>query len=95
MATTVLLKSKDTRTREELAAFLEHLALRIREGHLKFGDDATGLDVALPETLRVDLQVDESVKPGRRKRELEIEVWWEVDESGAPIEAQGRGLRLA
>lgn len=90
MVSTRLVKSKETRSRAELADFLEHLASRVREGNLLFHQGAEDLAVALPEALRVDVEVVDSVKPSRRKRELEIEIWWEIDEGGAPVETPSR-----
>ncbi len=86
MATAKLLKSKETKSREDLAAFLEALAVRVRDGQLAFQQGAGELVVRLPETLRVDLELSDSVKPARRKRELEIEIWWEIDGQGEPNE---------
>lgn len=88
MATATLLKSKETKSREDLAAFLEALAVRVRDGQLAFQQGAGELVIRLPGTLRVDLELSDSVKPSRRKRELEIEIWWEIDGQGEPAETQ-------
>lgn len=86
---TVVMKSKDVRTRDELADLLQSLAERIRSGRVVLNQGATDVELELPASVHVDLEVTDSAKPSRTKRELEIEVWWEIDETGRPVEGQG------
>lgn len=84
--TRTLIKSKDTRSREELADLLQALSERIRDGSMSLTQAGDTIDVALPQALRVDIEVTDSRKPGRIKREVEIEMWWQVDDAGQPVE---------
>ncbi len=84
---TTLIKSKDVLTRAELADLLQSLADRLRGGRITLDQGANRVEMEVPATLHVDLELKDSVKPARTKRELEIEMWWEVDETGAPTGA--------
>lgn len=96
MPTNVLIKSKAVMSRDELADLLESFATKIRTGQMTLGDGAADLDIALPETLRVETEVKDSVKPTRTTRELEIEVEWRVDAEGNPTgEQRTGGLTIA
>lgn len=86
MSSTKLVKSKDVLGREELADLLELLATRVREGQLTFELGAEEVAIALPEAMRVDVEVSDKTKPKRRSRKLEIELKWEIDEAGEPVE---------
>lgn len=79
-----LLKSTTAFTRDELADFLEAIAKRIRTGSLTLGEGGEKLDFALPEVFTVEMEVEDS---GRRrlKREFELEMEWEIDADGKPI----------
>ena len=91
MATNVLIKSKSDMSRDQLADLLESFAAKIRTGQMTLGDGAGNVDITLPETLRVETEVKDSVKPTRTTRELEIEIEWRVDARGEPAESQRRG----
>lgn len=74
---TQLLKSKDTYSREALADLLATLAEKIRAGTVTFDQAGTSLEIPIPESLRVDIEIkDEPKRRGGTKRELEIEMWW-------------------
>ncbi len=76
MSSTKLIRSRDTHSRESLADLLESLAERVRSGSLAFQEGTEEVVVELPEELRVDLEVKDSVKKGRSRRKLEVEVVW-------------------
>ena len=87
-----LLKTKDTRSRDDVATLLETLAARIRDGHITLSQGANSLDLEVPESVVVEVEVSDSVKPRRIKREVEIEMSWEVDAKGVPTGvARGKG----
>ena len=93
----VLIKTKSLLTREELADLLEELAAKIREGQATLSGAGGGVQLGLPEALQVDVQVKDSAKPSKIKRELEIEIEWVVDAVGNPVQEPGtpRGLTIS
>lgn len=86
MSSTKLIKTEDTHTREELADLLEALAARVRDGELLFEQGTEQIALALPETVGVDVQVKDKVKRERHRRALEVEVRWELDDQGTPVD---------
>lgn len=90
-----LLKSKQTLDRDQLATMLETLAERMRAGHVRFDQAADSIEVEIPRQLQVDLELEDSPRAGGRKRELEIEISWMVDEQGAAVDAgPGGGVAI-
>lgn len=77
MSKAKLVKTKDTQTREELADFLEALAERVRSGELIFEQAGEQTTVPVPESVEVTVEVKDSIKKGRQRRKLEVEVRWE------------------
>ncbi|MEW6573537.1 MAG: amphi-Trp domain-containing protein [Bacillota bacterium] len=72
-------KLKWVKTREELAAFLESVVAQIKEGKLTI-DKTT---VELPEKAEVEFEAEAR----KGKKEVELEIKWELDEkTGAPEE---------
>ena len=62
-----LLKSKGYFSREELAAFLENLAERVRTGDMTLGTGDNALTIDLPGTFRTTMEVTDS----RKRRGIE------------------------
>ena len=84
-----LLKSKGDFSREELAAFFESLAERVRAGDMTLGTGDNALAMDLPGTFRTTMEVTDSRKRRGIERELEIEIDWYVDENGKPVTEDG------
>lgn len=84
-----LLDSKDRFDRDQLATLLESIAARIREGSLTLGEGAGRIQLDLPESFVVEMEVKDS---GRRqlKRELELEIEWPIDADGTPVSGTDR-----
>ena len=83
---TVLFSSKETKPRAEVSAFLRDLAGRIEAGQvtLRQGGDDAGLALALPDTLILEIKVEDEDK--RRKgtqHSLEVELKWYDDMAAA------------
>lgn len=81
-------KSKAELSRDELADLFQTFADRIREGRLTLSQGAQEVEIGLPTGFRVDLEVEDEAKRDRRVRELEIEISWNVDDTGQPTEDQ-------
>ena len=81
---TQLLKSKDTYSREAVADLLAALAEKIRTGTVTFGQAGNSVEVPVPDTLRVDIEIKDEPKRKGVKRELEIEMWWMEGADGQP-----------
>ena len=87
-------ESQDTVSRDELAELFETLAQRIRSGSVTLA--AQQVDVQLPDALKLKLQVEDSVKRSDTRRELELEMGWDVHDDGTPVAQQSpnRGFTI-
>ncbi|MBB1030251.1 amphi-Trp domain-containing protein [Dietzia sp. SLG310A2-38A2] len=81
---TRLLRSKDTYSREAVADLLATLAERIRSGTVTFDQDGNSLDIEVPDTVRLDIEIKDTPKDSGTKRELELELWWITGADGQP-----------
>ena len=88
-ASTHLLKSKDTYSRDALADILTTLADRIRTGTVKFDQGATSVDLGFPASVRLDVEIKETPKPTGTKHELELSMWWVTSPDGEPTPSGG------
>lgn len=86
---TRLLKSKDTYSREALADLLATLADRIRSGTVTFDQAGSSVELAVPESVRLDIEIKDVPKPTGVKHELELEMSWVTDADGEPIPSGG------
>lgn len=82
-----LVKSKAQFSRDELANLLESIAVRIRRGSLTLGEGPDSVTIDLPESLRVEMEVEDS---GTRqlRREFELEIKWPIETDGTPLETE-------
>ena len=73
----ILIKSKEQRTTEDIAAFLRQLADRLEQNEvvLQRGDEETSLEV--PNRVTFKLKVKEKLKKRRTKRQLKIALKWQ------------------
>lgn len=81
-------KSKTDLSRDELADLFQTLADRASEGSLTLSTGTEQVVFDLPDGCLVELEVTDSAVQGGFERELELEITWRVDETGAPIEGQ-------
>lgn len=81
-------KSKNDVSREELADLFQTLADRASEGDLTLSKGGEQVHLALPDGCRIEIEVSDSPHRGGIERELELEISWQVDEQGHPIEGQ-------
>ena len=80
------MKSEDRRSRSEVADFLKDVALKIEAGSLTFRQGSEELVFNIPDTLTLELKVEE--KTGQTpKIQFEIELEWTKDgQSSSAIE---------
>lgn len=92
-------KSKDALSRQELADLFETLAKRIRSGTMTLSSGGGGnhVDLQLPETLTVEVEVEDSMKRSGIQREFELEMKWDVQDDGTPVAQQppNRGFTIS
>ncbi|MGI6207232.1 MAG: amphi-Trp domain-containing protein [Anaerolineae bacterium] len=77
-----LLKAEGRLGRKAVATFLHDLADKIAKGKvlLQKGDQQVPLD--LPDSVTLEIEVEEEIREGRTVRSLEVEIeWHEGDES--------------
>lgn len=84
-----LVRSRAELGREELAGLLEDLAARVRAGRVTLGAGEAAATMDLPESLRVELEVEDSPKRAGLRRTLELELKWFVDDAGDPVPGRG------
>lgn len=66
----------------------ESLPTRIRAGELTLGAGESALHMELPGTFRATMGVADARKRRGIERELELEISWYVDVTGAPVETK-------
>jgi amphi-Trp domain-containing protein len=97
---TVLFKSEEKKSRDEVVEILRLLAEKIASGRLNLSNDSGSVELELPANLTLEIKVEEETKrpnkvmplKSRVKRSLEVELEWiEGEESGS----SGGGLTIA
>lgn len=66
-------------SREECADLLHNIADKIQNGSLEFEGSSLNLD--FPESIDFEVEVKEKVKGSKHKRELELEISWDLNSS--------------
>ena len=84
-----LVKSKATFGPDELAGLLENLAERIRAGEMTLGTGDAAVTMPMPPSFRTTMEVTDSAKRAGIERELELEIKWNVDGDGNPVDKPG------
>ena len=79
---TVLFKSEEKKTREEIANILRTIAGKIDQGRITLKQDSEEVSVEFPGQMVLELKVEE--EQGKKlKKSLEIELEWVVGETGS------------
>lgn len=84
-----LVKSKASFSPDELADLLENLAERIRAGEMTLGTGDAAVTMDMPPSFRTTMEVTDSGKRAGIERELELEITWNVDDDGNPVDKPG------
>lgn len=71
----VLMKSEETRSRGQVAEFLHTIASKIETGALTLRQGTDELTLEVPETLKLELKVEEKTGASP-KMQVEIELEW-------------------
>jgi amphi-Trp domain-containing protein len=82
-----LFKSEEQKNRSEVAAFLHQLADKVMAGQVVLRQGQEELTIALPESLVLEVQVEDEDKGSRgTQHSLEVEIKWFDDQDGGPLE---------
>lgn len=90
-----LVKSKANFSPDELADLLETIAGRIRAGEMTLGNGDAALTMTMPSSFQTTMEVIDSRKRAGIERELELEIAWNIDEDGNPVDKPGPATGFA
>lgn len=81
---TVLLRSKEMKTRSEVAAFLRALADKLDgEGVVRLQRNAEEVVLEVPSRVELQIKAEEEEKGARTQLGMQVEFQWYVGEDGA------------
>ena len=80
---TVLFKSEERKSRDDVVQVLRLLADKIESGKLNLSNAGGSVELELPANLTLEIKVEEETKH-RTKRSLEIELEWTEGEDSGP-----------
>ena len=81
----VLFKSEEWKARHSTAEFLRELADGLEQGSVTLRRGEQEVDLIIPETVEVEIEVTEKVKRHKTEWELEIEIEWIDAENGGTV----------
>ena len=83
---TVLFKSEEKKTKQEIAGTLRLLADKVEHGNISLSSEAGSVILEFPDNMTLEIKVEEETKH-KTKRSLEIELEWIVggDEQGSMV----------
>ena len=81
----IMFKAKEWKSRQSAAAFLRELAEKLDGGTVTPRRGEEEVVFSLPETLELDIELTEKVKPNKTDRELEIEIEWTEQQVEGPV----------
>lgn len=77
---TILFKSEEKKTSNDIANVLRHIADKIESGTMTLKQGQDEISIAFPESMVLELKVEEE-KGKRLKKSLEIEMEWIVGDN--------------
>lgn len=84
---TRLFKSEEPKSRADVAAFLIQLAGKLGEGQVMLRQGTEELVLTIPESLILEVQVEDEAKSRGTQHSLEIELkWYDNGGPGGPLE---------
>ena len=82
----VLFESEERKDLASVVAFLHQLADKLAENQVVLRQGSEEIVVDIPDSVVLELKVEEEDKKGKVKRTLEVEIeWLEGDESGGAV----------
>ncbi|MDO5029806.1 MAG: amphi-Trp domain-containing protein [Corynebacterium sp.] len=90
-----LVKSNANFSPAELADLLETITGRIRAGEMTLGNGDAALTMTMPSSFQTTMEVIDSRKRAGIERELELEIAWNIDEDGNPVDKPGPATGFA
>lgn len=81
----ILMKSEEKRSLTELASFFRDLADKIERNQLTLKQGEEEYTLHLPDPVTLELELEDKMKKGRTKRQLEIEIEWYPGEEDSSI----------
>jgi len=87
----VLFKSEEKKKSIDAAAVMRIIADKLETGEITLSQGGDEVRLSVPETVTLELKVEEETKPGRSgvKKSLEIEIEWVEGESGGSAQPAG------
>ena len=83
---TYLLKSEERRDLQSVVAFLRQLADKLADNQVVMRQGDQEVTLTVPDTVELEIQVQEKLKKGGVQRQIEIEIeWMEGGEHGAGV----------
>jgi amphi-Trp domain-containing protein len=83
---TTLLKSEERKDLQSVVAFLRRLADQLAENQVVMRQGTQEITMTVPDTVVLEVEVEEKLKKGGLQRQIEIEIeWMEGGESGAGV----------
>jgi len=87
----VLFKSEEKKKSVDAAAVMRIIADKLEAGEIALSRGGEEVRLSIPETVTLELKVEEETSPGRSgvKKSLEIEIEWVEGQQGDPAEPSG------
>lgn len=82
----ILLKSESLKTLTEISDFLRTLADKIQSGNLVLKQDDNEVNLSLPQNCVLEVKVEEELKGGVKKYQVEVEIEWKEGEENQELE---------
>jgi len=82
----VLFKSEERKSIQSVAEFLHQFADKLAENKVILRRGTEEIQVNIPDSVILELKVEEEIKKGKTQHSIEIEIEWiEGDESGVAV----------
>ena len=79
---TVLLKTEEKMSRNELVEFLHAVAEKIEEGKIILQQGGKEVKLKIPARLELEVKAEKEVGKRKTKKKLELEIEWQVGAKG-------------
>ena len=81
----ILFKSKENKSCQEIADFFRKLADKFENKEFTLKQGSQEVNIKLPNSIELELEVEEKSKKQGIKREFEIEMEWYDNENDSPV----------